>query len=81
MSLPFVIRSLGHHELPPELSRANEEDVEDVLLRAAEVLGHARSDVTIERVSSVIGGSCIACTDVVAYVGGTRRLMASPSFY
>ncbi len=81
MSTRFSIASLGHHDLPQEVSSADDPDVEGTLLRAAAHLGFAAADVLIERVASVLPGSCIACTDVVASVGGTRMLIASPSLY
>ena len=64
----YAIESLAHHDLPDHLSSATEADVEDVLRRAAAHLG--RPSVTVERVSSVVPGSCIASVDVVAFVGG-----------
>jgi len=73
-SARYVIESLGHHPLPRELTVAAEANVDDVLRRAARFIGLA--EVTIERVSSVIPGSCIACTDVVAYVQRTPMLVA-----
>lgn len=75
----YVVESLGHHDLPDELSEADEHDVEAVLREAAAFLG--RPSVTIERVASVIPGSCIASVDVVASVGGTPILVARPSPY
>lgn len=81
MSERFVIASLGHHDLPRTVASATDENVESVLLRAMAFLGYAEADVVIERVASVIPGSCIACTDVVASVGGTRMLIASPALY
>ncbi len=72
----YLIESLGHHDLPDELARASEANVEDVLRRAAAHLGFR--DVAIERVASVLGGSCIASIDVVASVQGTRILVARP---
>ncbi|CAN5922112.1 hypothetical protein BH11MYX4_BH11MYX4_16680 [soil metagenome] len=81
MSVRFSITSVGHHDLPRELASAPEAEVEAVLLRAAALLGYAASQVAIERVASVVPGSCIACTDVVASVGGTRMLIASPALY
>lgn len=75
----YTIESLGHHDLPRELSVASEADVEDVLRRAAAFLG--REEVTVERVTSVLGGSCIVCTNVVLYVSGTPFLVAKPLLY
>jgi hypothetical protein len=75
----YSVSSLGNLELPDALCRASEADVEDVLRRAAAHLG--RDKIDIARVSSVIGGSCIACIDVVAYVDGTPLLVARPSLY
>jgi hypothetical protein len=75
----YSIATLGNIALPQELSTATEENVEDVLRRAAAHLG--RETVQIERVSSVLGGSCIACIDVVAYVDGTALLVARPALY
>ena len=71
----FVIRSLGHHDLPPELSEASDDDVEDVLRRAAAFLG--RPHVDVERVASVIG--CMPVIDVVASVEGVPILVAQPA--
>ena len=79
--LRFAIVSLGHHELPDDVAYADDGDVENVLLRAAAFLGYCAGDVAVERVSSVLAGSCIACTDVVASVRGTRMLVASPALY
>lgn len=75
----YSVASLGNHTLPDELRLATEENVEDVLRRAAAHLGRDRIDIA--RVSSVIGGSCIACIDVVAYVDGTPLLVARPALY
>jgi hypothetical protein len=75
----YSVSSFGHLTLPDDLCSATEGNVEDVLRRAAAYLG--RDTVDIARVSSVIGGSCIACVDVVAYVGGTPLLVARPSLY
>gem|GEM_PF-4200190 len=75
----YDIGSPGHHALPRELEEASEGDVEDVLRRGAAMLGYA--DVTVERVTSVLGGSCIVCTDVVAYVDGVPLLVARPRLY
>ena len=72
----FTIESLGHHDLPDDLSRATLANVEDVLRRAAAHLGF--DEVEIKHVASVIGGSCIASTDVVASVRGTTILVAKP---
>ena len=77
MAQPYTIESLGHHELPEELSLCSAEDVEDVLRRAAAFLGW--HDVAIERVWSVVPGSCIACEDVVASAGGVPMLVARPA--
>ncbi len=81
MSLRFAIASLGHHDLPDAVASADDEDVEATLLRAAEHLGFAADQVSLERVASVLPGSCIACTEVVASVGGTRMLVATPALY
>ena len=81
MSTRFSISSLGHHDLPDEVSSADDPDVDEALLRAAAHLGYAAAEVSIERVASVLPGSCIACTEVIASVGGTRMLIASPSLY
>lgn len=75
----YAVSSLGNQDLPDELCRATEDEVEDVLRRAPAYLGRDRIDIA--RVSSVIGGSCIACVDVVAYVDGTPLLVARPSLY
>ena len=75
----FAIVAAGHFDLPRELEMAEEADVDDVLRRAAAFLGYP--DVTIERVSSVIAGSCIACTDIIASVSGMRLLVASPALF
>lgn len=81
MSLRFAIASLGHHDLPDAIAYAEDEDVEATLLRAAEHLGFAAAEVSLERVASVMPGSCIACTEVVATIGGTRMLIATPALY
>jgi hypothetical protein len=75
----YAIESLGHHELPDELSRADEATVAEVLRRAAALVGFPEAEV--RAVSSVIGGSCIACTDYVAYVEGIAVLVAKPALY
>jgi hypothetical protein len=75
----YTISAPGNLPLPDHLCEATEANVEDTLRRAAAHLGH--EDVTIQRVSSVIGGSCMACVDVVAYDGGTPLLVARPSLY
>jgi hypothetical protein len=75
----YRIDAAGHHELPEELTRASDADVEDVLRRAAASLG--LGEVTIERVTSVLGGSCVVCTDVVAYASGVAMLVARPLLY
>jgi hypothetical protein len=77
----FTITSLGHHALPDDVATATDADVEAVLLRAAAFLGYAAAEVAVERVASVLAGSCIACTDVVASISGTRLLVASPALY
>jgi hypothetical protein len=76
----YTLESLGHHDLPSELAEADEEDVDDVLRRAVRFIA-GRDDATIARVSSVIPGSCIACTDVVAYLGATPIVVARASLY
>jgi hypothetical protein len=81
MNNRFAITSLGNHVLPDDLASATDADVESVLLRAAAFLGYPTEAVTIERVASVIGGSCMPCTDCVASVGGTRMLVATPALY
>ena len=75
----YRIDPAGNKELPDELARASNEDVEDVIRRAAEFLGF--EEVTVERVTSVLGGSCIICTDVVAYAGGVPMIVARPLLY
>jgi hypothetical protein len=75
----YTITVVGNVPLPAGLATATDVDVEDVLRRAATHLG--RDGVEIRRVSSVLGGSCIACVDVVAYVGGTALLVARPALY
>lgn len=75
----YTITVVGNVRLPADLETATDADVEDVLRRAATHLG--RDGVEIQRVSSVLGGSCIACVDVVAYVGGTALLVARPALY
>jgi len=72
----YTIESLGHHDLPDELSRAPDATVESVLRRAAAFIGF--HEVEITRVASVIGGSCIASVDVVASFRGTNLLVAKP---
>lgn len=67
----------GSQDLPAELSGASEADVEAVLAQAAAFLGF--EDVVIQKVTSVLGGSCIVCTDVVAYASGVPVLIARPS--
>jgi hypothetical protein len=74
--LTYPIYRLGHHALPAELRRATDDDVDDVLRRAAAFVG--RGDVDVARVASVVGGSCVACVDVVASVGGVPLLVARP---
>ena len=81
MSLRFSITSLGHHDLPAAIASADDQDVEATLVRAAQHLGFAAREVSVERVASVLPGSCIACTEVVASVGGTRMLVATPALY
>lgn len=75
----YTITVVGNVALPRDLETATDDDVEDVLRSAATHLG--RDGVEIRRVSSVLGGSCIACVDVVAYVGGTALLVARPALY
>ena len=81
MNTRFSIASVGHLDLPDEIASADAPDVEAALLRAAEHLGFVARDVVIERVASVIPGSCIACTEIIASVGGTRMLIATPALY
>ncbi|AKV02386.1 hypothetical protein AKJ09_09049 [Labilithrix luteola] len=54
-------------------------DVEDVLRRAALHMGWP--EVDIQWVASVIPGSCMACTDAVAYTRGVALLVARPLLY
>ncbi len=75
----YTITAPGNLPLPDDLCEAEEAEVEAVLRRAAAHLGH--ESVEIHRVSSVIGGSCMACIDVVAYDGGTPLLVARPALY
>lgn len=75
----YTITAPGNLTLPDDLCEAGEADVEDTLRRAAAHLGH--DAVVIQRVSSVLGGSCMPCVDVVAYDGGTPLLIARPSIY
>lgn len=75
----YVIESLGRHPLPDDLCRASDANVDAILRSAAEHLGW--NDVVIERVTSVLGGSCIVCTDVVAYFRGEPLLVARPELY
>lgn len=75
----YAITAPGNLPLPDDLAEAEEADVERVLRRAAAHLGY--DAVEIHRVSSVIGGSCIACIDVIATHGGTPLLVARPSLY
>ncbi len=75
----YTITVVGNVPLPRDLASATDDNVEDVLRSAATHLG--RDGVEIRRVSSVLGGSCIACVDVVAYVGGTALLVARPALY
>ncbi|MDB4938515.1 MAG: hypothetical protein JWP87_5487 [Labilithrix sp.] len=75
----YTITALGNLPLPDDLAEATDENVDAILRRAAAHLG--RETVQIERVSSILGGSCIACTDVVAYVEGTPLLVARPRLY
>jgi hypothetical protein len=77
----FAIVSLGNHDLPDDVASATDADVESTLRRAATFLGFNGDDVTIERVASVIPGTCMACTEIVASVGGTRMLVATPALY
>ncbi len=81
MAERFSISCFGHRDLPAEIAFAVDGEVETVLLRAAAFLGYAADDVVIERVSSVLGGTCVACTNVIASVGGTRVLIATPALY
>jgi hypothetical protein len=81
MGQHFAITSLGHHALPDDVIFATDADVESVLLRAAAFLGYPAHEVAVERVASVVPGSCIACTEVIASVGGTRMLIATPALY
>lgn len=75
----YRIDPAGHRELPADLSEASDAEVEDTLLRAAAFLGF--EEVTVERVTSVFCGSCIICTDVVAYASGMPMLVARPLLY
>jgi hypothetical protein len=75
----YRIDTAGNTELPADLAQATEAEVEDVIRRAAVFLG--LGDVTVERVTSVLGGSCIVCTDVVAYASGMPMLVARPRLY
>lgn len=77
--LTYCIESLGHYELPDELTQAPVSDVEDVLRRAALHMGWP--EVDIQWVASVIPGSCMACTDAVAYTKGVALLVARPLLY
>ena len=72
----YTISALGHVDLPDELSTATDAEVEATLRRAAHHLGFEVDEIC--RVSSVLGGSCIACVDVVAYTAGTALLVARP---
>jgi hypothetical protein len=74
----YTISTLGNVDLPDELSTATDADVEAVVRRAAAHLGFEADEVG--RVSSVLGGSCIACVDVVAYAAGTALVVARPAF-
>ncbi len=74
----YTITALGNFDLPRELSTATDADVEAVLSRAANHVGFEVDE--IRRVSSVLGGSCIACVDVVAYAGGTAIVVAREAF-
>jgi hypothetical protein len=75
----YTITVVGNVPLPRDLATATDDNVEDILRSAATHLG--RDGVEIRRVSSILGGSCIACVDVVAYVGGTALLVARPALY
>jgi hypothetical protein len=75
----YAIESLGHHELPAELASAGEAEVADVLRRAADFMGFAGAE--IRPVASVLGGSCVACTDYVAFMDGVAVLVAKPALY
>jgi hypothetical protein len=77
----FSISCFGHRDLPADIAYATDADVETTLLRAAAFLGYAADDVAIERVASIVAGSCIPCTDVVASAFGTRLLVATPALY
>ena len=74
----YTITALGNFDLPRELSTATDADVEAVLRRAANHVGFEVDE--IRRASSVLGGSCIACVDVVAYAGGTAIVVAREAF-
>lgn len=75
----YRIDTAGNRELPDDLASASDANVEDVLHRAAAFLGF--EEITVERVTSVLGGSCIICTDVVAYASGVPMLVARPLLY
>jgi hypothetical protein len=75
----YRIVAAGRRELPVHLASASDAEVEDVLQRAAAFLG--AEEVTVERVTSVLAGSCIICTDVVAYSSGLPLLVAQPLLY
>ncbi len=75
----FRIDAMGNCKLPDDLSRASDANVEDVVRRAAAFLGF--ETVTVTRVASVLGGSCIASTDVVAYASGVPMVVATPRLY
>lgn len=77
--ISYWIESLGRHPLPEDLCEADESNVEDIVRRAAAFIG--RPDVHVERVTSVLGGSCIVCTDVVASEQGVPLIVARPAMY
>ena len=81
LPLTYAIEALGHHDLPPNLSTASDGDVEAVLRRAAMFIGRLASEIEVARVASVMPGSCIACTDFVAYVEGVPMLVARPQLF
>lgn len=75
----YWISSLANDDLPSDLAEATEQDVEHVVKRAAAFIGC--DDVVVERVTSVLGGSCVVCTDVVASVRGVPVIVARPAAF
>jgi hypothetical protein len=75
----YTVESLGRGALPDDLRQATTDDVEAVLHRAAMVLGVGQ--VSVERVTSVLPGTCMPCTDIVAYAEGLPVLVAIPSMF